>query len=79
MIKESKEPHFMGKMDLLGKKHFIQACVWPNSIMLHILDFFENSEEVAKKCIKIFQVFKKEKGVLPKNKIVIIYENCIFH
>ena len=58
-------------MDLLGKKLFIQACVWPNSIMLHILDF-ENSKEVAKNSIKIFQVFKAKKGSFIKNKIVII-------
>ena len=59
------------KMDLLEKKLFLQACVWPNSIMLHILDFVENSEEVAKKRIKIFQAFKKRMGVLQKNKLVI--------
>ena len=45
-------PIFWGKMDLLGKKLFIQACVWPNLIMLHILDFFENSEEVGKNASK---------------------------
>ena len=61
-------PIFWGKMDLLGINLFIQACVWPNSIMLHILDFFENSEEVAKNSIKIFQVFKAKKGVLQKIK-----------
>ena len=58
-------------MDLLGKNLFIQACVWPNSIMLHILDFFKNSEEVAKNNIKIFQVFKAKEGSFIKNKIVI--------
>ena len=51
-------------MDLLGKNLVIQACVWPNSIMLHILDFFENSEEDAKNGIKIFQEFNEKRGVL---------------
>ena len=80
MIKRTKEfnkkknsvgpfyPIFWGKMDLLGKKLFIQACVWPNSIMLHILVFFENSEEVTKKRFKIFQEFKEKNGVLQKIK-----------
>ena len=61
-------PIFCGKMDLLGIHLSIQVCKWPNSIMLHILDFFENSEEVAKKRIKIFQEFKEKKGVLQKIK-----------
>ena len=61
-------PIFWGKMDLLGKILFIQACVGPNSVMLYILDFFENSEEVAKKRIKIFQEFKEKNGVLQKIK-----------
>ena len=57
-------PIFWGKMDLVGENLFIQACVWPYSIMFHILDFYENSEEVAKNSIKIFQAFKAKKGVL---------------
>ena len=36
--------------------------------MLHILDFFKNSEEATKNNIKIFQVFKAKKGVLQKIK-----------
>ena len=55
-------------MDLLGKILFIQAFVGPNSIMLYILDFFENFEEVAKKRFKIFQEFKEKNGVLQKIK-----------
>ena len=47
--------------------------------MLHIFNFIETFEEMAKKQHPNIPVFKEKKGSFTRNKIVIICENNIFH